>query len=359
MQFVNFKIPFMIAELYNDVSMAGGVSDEEVLRKYWRKGMGHFQSESSTWKGPERSWWLKQLSESIASIGGDPSAIMGDDLPTQQGGHVISRVPRHILLIKLYKAPISFGPMGHTLSAIARSIFQTYGALVRGDDVMLLESSTVSYNITARYREEVDLLERFLTEHNQPISPTETDRNKLIEDEYEALASVSNTPNTPEEAREKAESFLCDFVSKYVDPRIERLRLLAVAALDAPKFLESVARNETLSTAFEKLSGKSCWKDSTEDALMILATRNWKPRKIPESLPPLYHQTVCRLRDAVLKQKNETSSQHDSTFHDFAAFIIASAVLEEDDIIDSSMTGFDGQESTHDLQASRYFEDLQ
>jgi hypothetical protein len=78
-----------------------------------------------------------------------------------------------------------------------------------------------------------------------------------------------------------------------------------------------------------RIPGKSRM-DSAQDALMILATHNWKPKPVPEYLPLLHYQTVARIRNKVLKRLSEAELfvfKHQQSDLDLEAFLIVTALL--------------------------------
>lgn len=336
MQYVNFKIPFMVAELHCVAEREEGLGDPQLLNEYWDEGIALFDTESAKWDSEEREWWLERLSESVRYCGGDSSML--DSRIEKEPSILVhhDRVPKIILLLKSYVGPVAFGPLGFTLSVVSRNMFQAYGALARNDVELLQELKESTATATERYLEEATMLCSFLASEGEVLADEAEELVLILQREHEALVLVSKPATSTEEIEKQAKSFLYDFVPNYIVPRIERVRSVATFCLkEKPDFLD-ILTTETLSTAFKKLQGKTCWKDSTEDALMTLATRNWSPPQVPEILPHAYYRTVCRLRNAVLKQKGRIGKdkghafQHDSAFGDMAAFIIACALLGDE-----------------------------
>ena len=85
--------------------------------------------------------------------------------------------------------------------------------------------------------------------------------------------------------------------------------------------------------AYQALRSPKCRADAVQDALMIMATMNWKPKPVPEYLPLLHYQTVARIRNKVLKCLNDAELfifKHQQTHLDFEAFLIVTALLNEE-----------------------------
>ena len=63
-----------------------------------------------------------------------------------------------------------------------------------------------------------------------------------------------------------------------------------------------------------------------------LATRNWKPKPVPEYLPILHYQTVARLRNKTLKRLSEAELiiyRHQQTIEDLEVFLVLTPLLYE------------------------------
>ena len=72
--------------------------------------------------------------------------------------------------------------------------------------------------------------------------------------------------------------------------------------------------------------------DAAQDALMILATMNWKARTVPEYLPLVHQQTVANIRNATLKPLSEgevAMFRHQQNVDDLEAFLIVTALLQQ------------------------------
>jgi hypothetical protein len=82
--------------------------------------------------------------------------------------------------------------------------------------------------------------------------------------------------------------------------------------------------------AYEALQAPKCRTDAAQDALMILATMNWKPKSVPEYLPILHYQTVAQIRNKTLKRLNEMEVvmfRHQQTVDDLEVFLIVTPLL--------------------------------
>ena len=84
--------------------------------------------------------------------------------------------------------------------------------------------------------------------------------------------------------------------------------------------------------AITSSSNNKEYGDRAQDALMIMATRNWKAQPIPESLP-LYHlQTLTRIRNKVMKHLSDAELlmwKHQQSYIDLEAFLVISSLVHE------------------------------
>lgn len=321
----NFKIPLMMALLSHDI----GEGDEDV-NHYWRAGYMMFRKESNDWSNGERNWWLERIADLVVSSGGDPSSILGKEFSTKHVEEAL--VPHQLKQLKSYVAPISFGPMGHTVSVISRSLFQDYGAHSRSDNETKENLRKAFASAHVRYLKEVKELEGFLAKEN--LAATESQQQS----ELELIDYLCSESTSAEDVCAKSDKFITDFMDGVVRPRLERLRLVVCMVgngSESPSvFFES--NNAPIEAAYSRLRECKCWKDSTELALMVLAVANWKPTRVPdcELLPAFYYQTIVRIRDSVLKEEcarvtKESGLRHVSSFEDFEAFLIVTALLDK------------------------------
>jgi hypothetical protein len=82
--------------------------------------------------------------------------------------------------------------------------------------------------------------------------------------------------------------------------------------------------------AYEALQVPKNRNDAAQDALMTLATLNWKPKPVPEQLCLIYYQTVARLRNKVLKRltpKQLVGFRHQQSVDDLEAFLVVTPLL--------------------------------
>lgn len=321
----NFRIPLLMALLSHDI-----YASDDTVNRYWRLGYENFVKESSCWTPGERNWWKERISDLVTSVDGNPTSLFGKDFSFAQVEE--AAVPPQMKEIKSYVAPITFGPMGHTLSVISRSLFQDYGAHSRLDSEAKTKLRKAFDSAKYRYLKQVKELEEFLAKEN--LGATESQQQS----EREMIEHLCSESTSAEEVCDKAEKFITELVESTVLPRLERLRMFVCkngnGSNQPSVIIES--NNKAIQAAYSRLKECKCWKDSTEIALMVLAVENWKPTPVPEceSLPAFYYQTIVRIRDSVLKQQSKRDTDGSDrgyiySFEDFQAFLIVTALLDK------------------------------
>ena len=135
-----------------------------------------------------------------------------------------------------------------------------------------------------------------------------------------------------QEVQRKAETILNVFIPRFVKRRKFRLHSL-VNLLHEKAVPDVILKAEkAIHRAYLALRAHKDTTDATQDALVIMATMNWKPKPVPEYLPLLHYQTVARIRNKVLKRLNETELfmfKHQQNHLDLEAFLIVTALLSE------------------------------
>jgi class 3 adenylate cyclase len=338
----NFKIPFVLARFYHFLG-----EQESMKKQLWRQGYEAFLRESKSWPEEDVSTWKELIESEIEDAGYAAPDILGKDFsyPFVHRTAIDHRIP----LVKIYHAPISFGPMGHSLSVICRNTFHEY-AVFHGmpeEAAKKLRKSTES--AFQRYTKEISLVEEYLKENGFGATPDD------LEEEISMLEFFARPAEHDNDVVTKAEWILDEYVTRIVEHRLQRLRSL-VAKLrredlpaifdDAPKALRyayvalqfalqgglcpiGCPKSNSVPEMYRSKIAK-VKSDAAQDALMILATLNWKPRPVPEKLPLLYYTTVSRIRNKVLKRLTESELiifRHQHTVDDLEVFLVVTALL--------------------------------
>lgn len=129
----------------------------------------------------------------------------------------------------------------------------------------------------------------------------------------------------------KARQVLNSYIPYFVESRLKKLRDLVDEFRQQTGVPEVVQSSPTaLRRAYEALQSSQCKNDAAQEALLIMASMNWKPRDIPEYLPSRHYQTVARLRNAVLRRLDESELAvliHQQSVCDLEAFLIVTPLL--------------------------------
>lgn len=313
----DFRISFIVAGLYNKVR-----NDLPKEKKLWRKGYKGF------WEAvqfdSERLWWMEMIDDEMKALGLSPDDVFGGKFIFRSPAKNI--VGKRLPLVKIYSAPVSLGPMGHSLSVITRNCFHEYGVFHGYSDDEAKQLHSASHSAANRYICEMTIIEALLADHK--LSATEDE----LREETKMIRYLSNPADSDSEVQTKAATILDEFVPKFVTSRLERLYKLVTKLRESGIPGVIVRAEPAIRKAYEALRAPKCDTDAAQDALMKMATCNWKPKPVPEYLPLIHYQTVARIRSKVLKRLNDAELfmyRHQQTPQDFEAFLIVTALLYE------------------------------
>ena len=269
---------------------------EETMTNLWHHANQSFLLRSHSWSQSQASKWKETLEEQIVSAGYNPSTILGSEfhvsVPKRQPA------PKHLKMLRMYSAPVALGPMGHTFSVICRNTFHEFGAFHGMSQVLLEKLRGSTSSACGRYMIEMSVLENYLSEHG--LGAPEHD----LENEFNMISTLANPAKNDEQVEAKAVLILEEMIPRYMEPRLNRLCKLVYRLKDDADLPTVIANSQKpIRLAYGALQAdKKCRTDAGQDALMILATMNWKPKPVPEYLPFLHYQTVAKLRTKTLKR---------------------------------------------------------
>lgn len=317
----DFKVPFVVANLHVLVGDGEGLKDE-----LWVQGYRAFMQVSMEMDKADVCKWKESMHDEIQAMGClHPADILGEEfhIPCSSAKPAISE---QFTLIKMYHAPISFSVMGHSLGVICRNVYHEYGAFHGYSKESAFEVRSSMTSACCRYLKEMDVLEEFLSEHGFPEPSPE------LQKERDMMNAIAAPASSDIDVERKASLLLEEFVPQFVESRLKRLYAL-VGKLHEGDIPAVVQRSEdAIRLAYEALRSSKCRSDAAQDALMIMATRNWKPKTVPEFLPLLYYQTVARIRNRVLKRLSDPELyifKHRQTYLDLEAFLIVTPLFYE------------------------------
>lgn len=317
----NFKVPFVIANLQ---LMIG--KDSKMLKNLWRNGYEQFNVQSANWDKKEISFWRETIDDEIIDADVEPTfMVLGPDFdacPVKPHRALDARLQ----FLKTYMPPISFGPMGHSLSVVQRALFHSHGEYhgYAKETTQVLKNDMKT--ACARYLGEMGAMEDLLNTNGIK------EQSSILESERETILEISSLSSSDKDVDRKARLFLDEYVPKYVARRMKRLHALVHKLRHDKTPISACFSNVdcTLARAYTILRSEKCRDDAGQDALMILATENWKPRPVPEFLPILSYQTVARIRNKVLKRLSASELvifKHQQSIDDLEAFLLVTPLL--------------------------------
>jgi class 3 adenylate cyclase len=339
----NFKFQIVLARFYHHLD-----EQEAKQKQLWQQGYESFLRESVDWPEEDISKWKELIESEIEDAGYEAKDILGKDFFYCCVERIA--VNHQLPMVKIYVAPISFGPMGHTLSVICRNTFHEYGVFHGMSEEAAHKLRKATQSAYQRYTLEISIVEEYLEKNGFGASPDD------LKEEQSMLEFFAMPAAHDHDVVTKAETILLEYVTRIVEDRLQRLRSL-VAKLrkgDLPAVFDDAPKAIRYSyTALQfALQGRLCpigcpkancipvvykgsmvakvESDAAQDAIMTLATLNWKPRPVPEPLPILYYTTVARIRNKVLKRLTESEliiMRHQHTVCDLEVFLVVTALL--------------------------------
>jgi class 3 adenylate cyclase len=316
----NFQVYLVMAGLRNLLDR-----NEEMMKHLWLHAYDGFLqiSESRGWSECEIDKWKEIIDDEIHAAGFISKDILG-------GGFSVSVEPRRAIspclsMLQYYSAPVSLGPMGHTLSVICRNTFHEFGAFHGATQEAIDKLHGATGSACGRYMMEMMVLEDYLRENGFGA------REGAVESEFDLISFIADPAGTDEDVETKVVMILEEIIPRFVEPRLQRLyKLIAKLRQDDGTPAVFCFSQKAIRLAYEALQAPKCRTDAAQDALMILATMNWKPKSVPEYLPLLHYQSVAQIRNKTLKRLNEMEVvmfRHQQTVDDLEAFLVVTPLL--------------------------------
>ena len=328
-----YKVPLLCAHLANVKQ------DKDIRARLWR--CSHDQLQRSYSKHPEavRQRHLQLLEDEILDAGQDPVDILGQDWNLVRPNKC--QLHHSILFIKNYKAPVAYGPMGHSLNVICRNVYQEItkfnGRPTEG--VLRLEKDSLS--AYTRFCTELKSVEELLTEHGLGMPSDQ------IDTELRLVHSLIVPSVCQEDVYKKALTVTDNLVANYTNGRLERLHRLGNKFLRDTNGTTNKYHSKSTNTAtnplllmnrapdairlaFMAMQNYHCKNEAAQHALATLANQNWMPTALPEDLPAFYYHTVATIRTATLRKLTPGEPRlfkHQQSVDDLVVFLITTALL--------------------------------
>jgi class 3 adenylate cyclase len=316
----NFQVSLVMAGLRNLLDR-----NEEMMKHLFIQAYDGFlqESESCGWSECEIDVWKEIIDDEIHAAGFTSKGILG-------GAFFVPVEPRKAIspclsMLQYYSAPVSLGPMGHTLSVICRNTFHEFGAFHGASQEAIDKLHGATGSACGRYMMEMMVMEDYLRENGFGA------REGAVETEFDLISFLANPARTDKDVETKVVVILDEIIPRFVEPRLQRLyKLIAKLRQDGDTPTVLLFSQKAIRLAYEALQAPKCRTDAAQDALMILATMNWKPKPVPEYLPLLHYQTVAQIRNKTLKRLNEMEVvmfRHQQTVDDLEVFLVVTPLL--------------------------------
>lgn len=318
-----FQVALVAAGLHSLLNQ-----EEDAMKHLWMMCYHDFLQKSRGWSLYRINKWKEIIDDEIRQSGHSPQAILGDDFSANVSPRRL--VSPCIAMLRLYSTPIALGPMSQSLAVVCRNTFNEYGLFHGGtsDEVARLRSATGS--ASGRYMMQLSVVENYLRDMGFGAPCDE------VEAEMEMISFIANPAESEQGVETKAVLVLEEIIPRFVEHRLQRLYKLV------GKFKEEEHRrgglpalfngaHRAVRRAYAALQSDKSRVDAAQDALMLLAIANWKPRPFAEYLPLAHQQTVANIRDATLKRLSDAEVamfRHQQNVDDLEAFLIVTALLQ-------------------------------
>jgi hypothetical protein len=275
----DYSTCFALARLYH-------VLAKSEIRKLdlWREGYSLMLGSTDCQSEEDLNWRKKIVECEIEYCGYNAQDTLGMtfNYPLFEGRNV----NHQFVYLRWYQAPISFGPMGQTLSFLSETLCQE----------MISRMNDESFK-TFVYDEREKALKSYLLQLNAIDEFTQSYGievpNLSKEAELKLLDSIFGLGTLGTRVAEKVDLFLNEFYSVGVQMRLDRLYAVAEKVREqiappvfnrAPEAIRQAYftfRNHRVregeSSSVDERWRRHCREDAAQDALMVLATHRWKP----------------------------------------------------------------------------------
>ena len=316
-----FQLSFTLASLHCLLKETTNV------QRLWKDGYHDFLAVSLDWPERRINKWKEIIDDEIRDSGYHPQEILGADfhVPVQSR----NSISPGIALLKSYSAPIALGPMSQSLFILCRNTFYESGLFAAGSSSDVHTIRNAMNSSSGRYMMQMSVVENYLRDMGFGAPGDE------VQSEMEMISFIANPADSFDGVATKAVLLLEEIVPRFIEHRLQRLYKLVHRLKDKcfetkPEVFKSASI--ALRLAYEALQNDKNRMDAAQDALMILATMNWKPKfPVMEYIPLPQQHTVANIRDATLKRLSEVEGdmfRHRQNIDDLEAFLIVSALLE-------------------------------
>lgn len=319
----NFQVSLVIASLH---CLLG--QEKEFVKQLWVLAHKDFKRKSAEWSSHRVSKWREIVDDEIRFADLEASDILGPDF--QVNVQPLEKIAPCMPMLKTYVAPIALGPMGLNLSLICRNTYHEHGVFFGArSDLKNQQLRSATSAACGQYMMQMTVVENFLRTFDIGAPHEE------IDSEMEMFSFLANAADRKGDVETKAVLLVEEIVPRFIEHRLLRLHKI-VAKLKkediASKQLFQGA-DPVLARAYASLQNeKRSRNDAAQDALMILATSNWKAPHTPEMLPLRYQQTIPNIRDATLVRLTDVEAimlRHRQNIDDLEAFFVTTALLHK------------------------------
>jgi hypothetical protein len=257
----DYKTCFAMARLYHTLG-----EEEKSKLELWQEAYEGMLETAKSWPEDKLSHWKEVAESEIESCGYEVRDVLGSDFSYPRVYH--KALANEWVAMRWFEAPITLGPLGHTLSCLVTSLRQEYTALFRGDDSFRTIVYQRRESALSRLRIQVKLMDDLIRSQGIDIPSTEeTSQQTMVEALFRPAQSC-------DEVTERISLLTGAYYPLGIQTRIERLYKVAASFREVASPDVMARASEPIWKAYSKLRESN----SANDSLMILAVHNWKPK---------------------------------------------------------------------------------
>jgi hypothetical protein len=292
----DYQTCFAVARLYHILS-----TSETRKLELWREGYNLMMKSTGSQSEIEANWMKKIVECEIECCGYNARETLGSQFSYPVVEH--NSLDHRFLFLRMFQGPVSFGPMGQTLSFLSETLCQEQ-LLSCGSDAESLRNLVCFEREQSleRYQFQLNIIDDFTRSYDIDVPVTLKEREKSL------LDAIFRPVVLGVGLSEEVTLFMEEFYSLGVQMRLDRLYKVADKVREqasppvfdrAPHairqayftFRRNFAPNEGSADVDERWK-RHCREDAAQDALMILAMNKWNPEVCRE---PTWRMQLCQL----------------------------------------------------------------
>jgi hypothetical protein len=287
------------------------------------------KSQIERWSPDLINKWKLTILDEIEEAGYSAEQIFPDDCerPLIDESSVPASFCSRLLMMKEYSPPMVLGPMSRTIAVICSTTFHEFGFLSGYNHEKVEKFVSDRKSAIHRYIQQTEIIEKFFDKYAISCNEDELEAERMTV--MDLLVPAENEAAV----KRKVTQILDQISPSYISSRTKRMRN-AVARMREEAVPDFIMHADiAIRRAYAALKGPKSGLKAVQEALMILATLNWKANRAPYYHSCLPYTTVASIRNKIFNtQQRDTSSpisdDSQEAALDFEGFLVTTALLD-------------------------------